>query len=238
MLPELAYPMTAKYPPGEWICDHERPIPATIGRFHSLEAYLAAIWPIRHGFTRARRIWPGSGRRRLAWLVLLSAWLACSAEDLSRPMPTNGDFILSSSAFAEGGTIPTRHTCDGDDASPPLEWSGAPDGTAAYALIVDDPDARGFVHWVVADIPGETTSIEEGASGSGGIGVEGRNQFGRTGWGGPCPPSGTHRYVFTLYALSGPLGLTGTQDADGVRSAMGDRLLGETRLSGSYTRGG
>lgn len=153
-------------------------------------------------------------------------------------MPTDGDITLSSSAFGEGGSIPTRYSCDGDDVSPPLEWSGAPDGTAAYALIVDDPDARGFVHWVVADIPGETTSIEEGASGSGGIGVEGRNGFGRTGWGGPCPPSGTHRYAFTLYALSEPLAVAGTPDADGVRAAFGDRLLGETRLTAGYTRGG
>jgi Raf kinase inhibitor-like YbhB/YbcL family protein len=176
--------------------------------------------------------------RRLVWLVLLIALVACSTEGSTSPMATDGDFTLSSSAFEDGGTIPTRYSCDGEDVSPPLEWSGAPDGTAVYALVVDDPDARGFGHWVVADIPGELTSLEEGSSGSGGIGVEGRNDFGRTGWGGPCPPSGTHRYVFTLYALSQPLAVPGTPDAGAVRDAMSGRILGEAQVTASYTRGG
>src|SRR5512135_2729451 len=94
-------------------------------------------------------------------------------------------FSLSSSAFAAGAAIPRRYTCDGPDVSPPLAWAGAPTGTAAFLLVVDDPDANGFVHWVVADLPAATSSVAEGASGHLGPAVEGRNGFGRIGWGGP-----------------------------------------------------
>lgn len=141
---------------------------------------------------------------------------------------------IRSEAFGEGEAIPSVHTCDGEDRSPPLAWQDAPEGTAAFALIVDDPDARGFIHWVLADIPGEVTSLAEGEGDS--IGVPGRNDFGRTGWGGPCPPA-EHRYVFTLYALSAPLGLAGTVDAVAVRGALGDRVLAEATLTGTYRRG-
>jgi Raf kinase inhibitor-like YbhB/YbcL family protein len=144
---------------------------------------------------------------------------------------------LTSQAFAEGGSIPSRHSCDGADVSPPLAWSGAPLGTAVFALIVDDPDARGFVHWVAFDIPGGQVSLAEGASGTGGFG-QGRNDFGRPGWGGPCPPSGTHRYVFELFALDRGLGLSGSPSAADVRAAMAGRVLSSTRLSATYRRGG
>jgi hypothetical protein len=147
-------------------------------------------------------------------------------------------FTLSSSAFTEGGTIPRRHTCDGEDVSPAVRWSGAPDGTAAFALIVDDPDAGGFVHWLAVDIPGSSTELPEGVRGSQ-AGVQGRNDFGRTGYGGPCPPRGRpHRYVFQLVALSGNLGLQGTPTAQQVRRAAAEVTLGEAKLSASYTRGG
>ena len=119
----------------------------------------------------------------------------------------------------------------------PLAWSGAPAGTAAFALIVDDPDARGFVHWVVFDVPAEQASLAEGASGGAGLG-EGRNDFGRRGWGGPCPPSGSHRYIFELSALDAPLGLGGSPTAADVRRAMAGHVLGSARLTGTYRRGG
>lgn len=141
---------------------------------------------------------------------------------------------LSSSAFAEGGTIPGRHTCDAEDVSPPLEWSGAPDGTAAFALIVDDPDARGWIHWLVADIPADKAALEEGVA----AGVEGGTDFGRTGYGGPCPPSGSHRYVFEIFALSEPLGLSPGFTADELRGAMEGKVLASGRLTGTYRRGG
>lgn len=147
-------------------------------------------------------------------------------------MDTAATLTVSSSAFDEGGLIPARFTCDDADVSPPLAWSGGPDGTAAYALIVDDPDARGWAHWAVTDL--EVTELAEGETG----GVEGRNGFGRPGWGGPCPPSGTHRYVFAVYALSEPLGLSAGFSADELRDAMAGRVLAEGRLTASYRRGG
>ena len=147
------------------------------------------------------------------------------------------DFRLTSSAFEEGGEIPRRHSCDGEDVSPMLEWSGAPDGTQALALIVDDPDARGFAHWVVYDVTATNTGgLPEGISESPDAPPQGSNDFRRVGWGGPCPPSGTHRYVFTLYALDEPTGLGGTPTAQEVRDAMQGRVIAETRLTGRYTR--
>jgi Raf kinase inhibitor-like YbhB/YbcL family protein len=148
-------------------------------------------------------------------------------------MTITDEITVSSSAFTEGASIPERHTCDGEDVSPPLAWSGAPEGTAAYVLLVDDPDARSFVHWVVSDIPAEVTDVAEG---SGGGGVEGRNDFGRHGWAGPCPPSGTHRYVVTVYALSQALGLEPGAEAGAVRRAMEGKVLAQGRLVGTYRR--
>ncbi|MGH2416953.1 MAG: YbhB/YbcL family Raf kinase inhibitor-like protein [Candidatus Limnocylindria bacterium] len=141
---------------------------------------------------------------------------------------------LSSSAFAEGGTIPGRHTCDGEDVSPPLAWSGAPQGAAAFALIADDPDARGWIHWLVADIPADQAALEEGVTAD----VEGRTDFGRTGYGGPCPPSGSHGYVFEIFALSEQLGLSPGFSADELRRAMEGKVLASGRLTASYRRGG
>ena len=143
-------------------------------------------------------------------------------------------FTLTSSAFSEGGDIPPEHTCDGADRPIPLEWSGAPDGTLEFALVMDDPDARGFVHWVVTGIPGNAVEFGGGSPPQGAI--EGQTGFGGAGYRGPCPPSGTHRYDLTLYALSSPLGLSGPATADAVRTAARDKTLGEARLSGRYSR--
>jgi Raf kinase inhibitor-like YbhB/YbcL family protein len=179
-------------------------------------------------------------QRELAAALVVVAIVASSCADSTQReshMPITDEITVSSDAFTDGAALPERHTCDGDNVSPPLDWSGAPDGTAAYVLIVDDPDARGFIHWVAADIPADTTSLADGASGTS-PGTEGRNDFGGTGWGGPCPPSGTHRYVFTVYALSEPLGLEGTPDASAVRRAMEGRMLAQGRLIGTYRRGG
>ena len=141
---------------------------------------------------------------------------------------------VTSTAFDEGGAIPTRFSCDGEDVSPPLAWEGAPDGTVAFALILDDPDAGGFVHWTVADIAGSAGSTEEGES----PGIDGRNGFGRSGYGGPCPPSGTHRYVVTVYALREPLSVEPGFNAADLRSAMEGRVLATGQLTGTYRRGG
>jgi Raf kinase inhibitor-like YbhB/YbcL family protein len=144
-------------------------------------------------------------------------------------------FTLSSAAFVDGGQIPRRHSCDGPDLSPPLAWSGAPAGTVAFALLVEDPDARGFVHWVAAPIDGGATTLPEGVPAAGPP-VQGRNDFGRGGWGGPCPPSGTHRYVFTLYALSKVPVLPSRPTAADVRRAIAATILAEARLVGTYRR--
>lgn len=141
---------------------------------------------------------------------------------------------LTSDAFADGGSIPRQHTCDGEDVSPPLAWDEVPDATEAFALVVDDQDARGFVHWVLVDIPGDAHALPEGEGDQ--VGMPGGNDFRRIGWGGPCPPSGEHRYTFTLYALSGPLSLAEGADASAVRSRMEGLVLATASLNGVYRR--
>jgi Raf kinase inhibitor-like YbhB/YbcL family protein len=143
-------------------------------------------------------------------------------------------FELISAAFTDGGEIPAQYTCDGDNTPPPMAWAGTPDGTAELLLLVDDPDARGFVHWLVVGIPADTDGLSgarlpEGAR-------EGRNDFGRTGYGGPCPPSGSHHYQFTLYALSQPTDLAGTPNADDLQRTLADSVLAQARLTASYQR--
>jgi Raf kinase inhibitor-like YbhB/YbcL family protein len=145
-------------------------------------------------------------------------------------------FALTSSSFAEGGAIPVKFSCDGQSISPAIAWEGAPTGTAAFALIVEDPDANGFVHWVAYNIVGSGGNLPEAVSPAGPP-PQGRNGTGQTGWAGPCPPSGTHHYRFTLYALSQPLALTGAPTAVQVREAItAGVLLGQTTLIGTYTR--
>jgi Raf kinase inhibitor-like YbhB/YbcL family protein len=144
-------------------------------------------------------------------------------------------FVLSSLTFTEGGAIPTKHTCDGENLSPALTWEGAPSGAQAFALIVEDPDAHGFVHWVAFDVPGIAAGALPEGVGPADL-PQGRTGFGRSGYGGPCPPSGTHHYVFTFYALSRPLALGGSPIAAELRLAMAGLVLGETRLTGTYTR--
>jgi Raf kinase inhibitor-like YbhB/YbcL family protein len=152
--------------------------------------------------------------------------------------PESASLSLSSLEFTEGGAIPRRFTCDGDDVSPPLEWSGAPPESAALALIMDDPDARGFVHWVAFDVPALATGSLPAGWSSQAASPQGANSFGRVGYGGPCPPSGTHRYVFRLLALDSPLELSGSPTADDVRDAVAGHILAEASLTGTYRRGG
>jgi Raf kinase inhibitor-like YbhB/YbcL family protein len=116
---------------------------------------------------------------------------------------------LSSSALAEGGTFPAEFTCRGADVSPPLLWTDVPAGTAELAVVVRDVDAGGFVHWVLAGIPPTTRGIAQATPP--GAAVEATNDFGRPGWAGPCPPSGTHHYEIRVYALSAPSGVRAGQ---------------------------
>ncbi len=151
---------------------------------------------------------------------------------------------ITSTAFTEGGAIPRKHSCDGADASPPLTWSGTPQGTAAFALIVDDPDApaRTWVHWVLYDLPATLSALPENVAKTerlkelGGA-VQGKSDFKRVGYGGPCPPPGpAHRYYFKLYALGARLGLPAGASKQDVERAMDGHVLATAQLMGTYAR--
>ena len=148
--------------------------------------------------------------------------------------------ILESEAFANGELIPRRYTCDGDDMSPALSWREAPTETASFALVVDDPDApKGtWVHWVLFNVAASENGLDEDAE-KGSLlegAVEGVNSWGQRGYGGPCPPSGTHRYFFKLYALDRRLQLGAGASADDVAEAIEGRVLAEAALMGRYAR--
>jgi Raf kinase inhibitor-like YbhB/YbcL family protein len=150
--------------------------------------------------------------------------------------------VLRSIAFANNDLIPREHTCDGQDIAPPLEWSGAPKGVQSWALIVDDPDAPDpkapkmtYVHWVLYDIPASATSLPRGGKAPAGA-RDGTNDWKRTGYGGPCPPIGRHRYFFKLYALDTMLGdLHAPTKADLLRK-MDGHILDHTELIGTYEK--
>lgn len=151
-------------------------------------------------------------------------------------MPDDG-FRLTSTAFADGEAIPARFTCDGEDESPDLAWSGAPGDAVTFALIVDDPDADGFVHWVLFDLTAsETGGLAAAVSASPDAPPQGTNDFGRIGWGGPCPPSGRHTYRFRLVALDDVLGLPGAPRAAEILEAAEGNVIGEATLTGTYER--
>jgi Raf kinase inhibitor-like YbhB/YbcL family protein len=172
----------------------------------------------------------GTGPAAIALLLTLAGCTGQREPAAEEP----GTMRLTSTAFEEGGPIPSRYTCDGDDASPPLAWDEVPDAATAFVLLVEDPDAGGFVHWQLTDIPGDARQLPDG--GGDAVGMPGRNDFGRTGWGGPCPPSGEHRYVFTLYALSEPVQVDADATDDEVRDAIAPRRIAEGRLTGVYVR--
>lgn len=153
---------------------------------------------------------------------------------------------LTSPGFEHGQKIPRRHGCEGPDLSPALAWTGAPAGTRTFALIVDDPDAPDpdapkmtWVHWVLYDLPADATEMPEGVkSWALPAGTrEGKNDWKRTGWGGPCPPIGRHRYFFKLYALDTVLPDLGAATKKDLEAAMKGRILGETQLMGTYQKG-
>jgi len=143
---------------------------------------------------------------------------------------------LKCPAFAPGDSIPRKYTCDGADVSPPLVWSGLPEGTVSLALIVDDPDAPAgdWVHWLLYNLPAHLSGLPEGAQG---LGDEGANSWGSRGYRGPCPPRGKpHRYFFKLFALSQTLGLKpGARKAE-IEGAMRGCILAEGYLVGRYGR--
>ncbi len=181
------------------------------------------------------------GRFLLLPLLLLALVGAACGEERKVPMSLS----LNSPAFAPNATIPARHTCDGGDVSPALQWSGLPDGAKSLALIVDDPDApdpaapqRTWVHWVLYNLPATAGGLPEGVTASQlpeGT-REGLNDWKRTGYGGPCPPIGRHRYFHKLYALDSVLPDLGRPDKAQLLKAMEGHVLAQTELVGTYQR--
>ncbi len=150
---------------------------------------------------------------------------------------------LTSTAFADHGPIPTKYTCEGQDIAPPLAWGGAPAGTRSFALIVDDPDAPDpaaprmtWVHWVLYDLPASAHALPEGGRPLPAGTREGLNDWHRTGYGGPCPPIGRHRYFFKLYALDTALGDLQLPSKAKLEQAMRGHVLAHAELVGTYQK--
>ena len=177
----------------------------------------------------------------LATLLIASA--AACAKSAKRPEvredPALPGLEVRSAAFEYRASIPALHTCDGDDLTPPLSWSAGPDGTASYALIMDDPDAPDgtWVHWVAWNLTGTSLAGGLAADAVGeGAPLQGTNSWGRVGYVGPCPPTGTHRYFFKLYALDTNLDLPESTDKIGLLEAIQGRVLAAGGLLGLYAR--
>jgi Raf kinase inhibitor-like YbhB/YbcL family protein len=190
-------------------------------------------------------------------LIPLAALGCGRGEPVPVDDPSRLTIRLRSPAYADGGAIPKEYTCDGSDRSPPLEWSGVPESARDLALICDDPDAPmgTWSHWVIVHLPPGAKALKEGIPAESELpasgmemaentrakepAIQGKNDFGKIGYGGPCPPSGTHRYILRLYALDQPieLGSSPPTRADVLKAIQG-HVLAEGRLIGKYTRGG
>jgi Raf kinase inhibitor-like YbhB/YbcL family protein len=183
--------------------------------------------------------------KSFCYLIVSASLLLSAASLLSQTAPTGGaatPFQLSSTSFAGSEGIPKQFSCEGSDASPPLSWKGVPSAAKSLALIMDDPDAPAgtWVHWVLYNLPASATDLAEGvekqeqlANGT----LQGRNSFGKVGYGGPCPPPGTpHRYFFKFYALDIKLDLKAGAGKDELEQAMKGHILGHAELIGTYRR--
>lgn len=179
------------------------------------------------------------------WLLALAIPLVvCQATEKQYP-PTKGakkmPLTITSTAFTEGGMIPSKYTCDGPDISPPLAWSGVPKEAKSLALICDDPDAPvgTWVHWVIYNLPPDTSGLPEKVPPDSALpsgARQGVNDFRKVGYGGPCPPGGTHRYFFKLYVLDTALNLPGRVTKADLLKAMEKHILAEAQLMGKYRR--
>ncbi len=183
--------------------------------------------------------------RGIIIICAVSAALAGAAAVLIifKPVPRqavfpagSGNMRIQSPEFEQNGAIPAKFTCDGQDVSPRLDISGVPEAAASLVLVMDDPDAPmgDWVHWLVWNMPPRTTEIAEGAAPPGA--VEGVTSFGKGGYGGPCPPSGRHRYFFKLYALDQTLALGPDAGAAQLEAAMNGHILDQAGLVGVYAR--
>lgn len=179
----------------------------------------------------------------LLWFSVLTLFLVggCARPQEATLTVSSTGFTLTSSAFAYGASIPARYTCDGEDISPPLQWSAPPAATQSFALIMDDPDAPAgtWVHWVLYNLPAESRSLPESIPAEAQLpdgSRHGKNSWRRPGYGGPCPPGGTHRYFFKLYALDTLLTLDGDVTEEHLLQAMEGHILAQAELMGTYKR--
>jgi Raf kinase inhibitor-like YbhB/YbcL family protein len=179
---------------------------------------------------------------------LASAALIVAAMVVAAPHGGRADMSLTinSTAFANGGKIPKKYTCEGQDTAPPLSWSGVPAGAKSLALIVDDPDAPDpkapkttWVHWVLYDLAADSNGLPEGVKSSAlpAGAKDGTNDWKRAGYGGPCPPIGRHRYFFKLYALDVALAGLDKPSKAAVEKAMQGHILAQAELIGTYQKG-
>ena len=184
-------------------------------------------------------------KRILAIAIVLVSCAVASVLLWQRSGPAHGQtrtsFWVRSSSFSEGKSIPGRYTCNGANLSPQLQWQSAPAGTKSFAIVMDDPDAPSpFTHWLVYNIPPGVRELAEGASHQGAMphgSVEGRNDFGRPGYGGPCPPRGNpHHYVFRVYALDRLLDLPAGAAGKQVHAAISGHIVAQGQIVGTYQR--
>jgi len=162
-------------------------------------------------------------------------------QPVSTPKEDKAEIKLTSAAFKDGQPIPPAYTCDGVNISPPLEWSGVPKAAKTIAIVCDDPDAPGgaWVHWLLYNLPADHIGLVENVPATENLkagGFQGKNDFGKVGYGGPCPPSGTHRYFFRIYVLDSELPLkAGATKAD-LEKAMEGHIVAQGQLMGTYSR--
>ncbi len=186
-------------------------------------------------------------RRSLAAVVLGTAVLAAcggggSGTDLGEGPRAAGFAFAPESAVKSGDQIDSRYTCDGEDVSPELVWTGVPEGARELALVLEDPDAPGatFTHWIVYALPAGARTLPEGVPAGGELEApklrQGQNDFGKPAYRGPCPPGGTHRYVFRLFALDAELDLEPGVSRDAFDDALAAHVLAEARLEATYAR--
>ncbi|MBW2061082.1 MAG: YbhB/YbcL family Raf kinase inhibitor-like protein [Deltaproteobacteria bacterium] len=177
----------------------------------------------------------------IIYAFLISNFYISSAYGGQEKRGQSEAFELTSTVFTHKGSIPERYTCDGKDISPPLTWKNSPKGTKSFAFIADDPDAPvgTWVHWVLYNLTAKTRTLPEDVPPKAELpdgSRHGRNSWGRKSYGGPCPPSGTHRYFFKLYALDEVLDLASGASKDKLLKAMKGHILGQTELMGEYSR--
>jgi Raf kinase inhibitor-like YbhB/YbcL family protein len=186
--------------------------------------------PLRATLSRAARFGTAMFGTAMFGAGLLGL-VACGHDTPTVAAPSSSTLTVTSSAFRDGGNLPVQYTCKGNGEVPPIAWSGSAAGAAAFAVVVDDPDAPGgtFVHRIVLDLPGGTTRLDSGTPGGA---HEAKNSSGKTGWTPPCPPSGTHHYRFTVYGLSAPTGLPDGTPTDDALKAVSAKAVTQGRLTG------